>query len=262
VYILATVRKPELLPAATLVFGTIRTGFPTAAITVQGNGLRPEFCTELATCCRQVNARFESGMAVTQLDRWLARLLSVAHEPFWICDTDMVFFGSMENLDLPGAPCMAGEYQPTFIEEYTRTIHMERLHTALLWINPVLLRDRLRMAESWFPSPPGFEVQRVQASLSYIHTPGGVLFYDTAAGLYHTAGGYRLSDDVLDRFEHLQCATYVDLIGPQLKDAPGLAAMHQRVYANPQAARGLRAVQREYYARRAPVVPHLNLSTM
>lgn len=248
VYILATVRKPGLLPAATLVFETLRTGFPTAAITVQSNGCRPESLLALNEHCKAVDARLEAGMAPTQQDRWLTRLLEVAHEPFWICDTDIVFFGSMEGL---GLPYLAGEYQPTFLEEFTRTIHAERLHTALMYIDPVTVRDAVRQYQSRCPNAPSVDVQRVLIQQTYIPTPNGTVFYDTAAGLYHAIGGARFSDDILAKFEHLQCATYIDLIGPKLEDAPGLAALHQRVYEDPQAARGIRAEQQAYYKRRA-----------
>jgi len=259
VYILATVRKPELIPAATLVFKTLRTGFPTAAVTVQCNGGNPESNRVLAECCRQANARLETGMALTQQDRWLARFIEVAHEPFWICDTDMVFFASMEGLNLPR---LAGEYQPTFIEEYTRTIHVDRLHTALLRVDPVAVRDAVRAYYSQYPCAPAVEVARVLVHQTYVPTPDGILFYDTAAGLYHAIGGSRFSNEICDRFEHLQCATYIDLIGPHLEDAPGLAAMHQRIYADPKAAKGIRSMQQDYYRRRAPQYPHLHSKSL
>ena len=41
VHILVTVRKPELLPAALLVFKTLEVGFPTTPVYVWGNGLAP-----------------------------------------------------------------------------------------------------------------------------------------------------------------------------------------------------------------------------
>lgn len=248
VHILVTVRKPGLYPAADLIFQTLRVGFPTAAVTVQANGCRPEILARLADRCEEVKAHLVTGMPPTQHDYWLGRLVEVSHEPFWICDTDMVFFDSMEGLNLPA---LAGEYQPTFLEEFTGTIHVDRLHSALLWIRPVAVRDAIRQYCSKCPDPPAVQPERVLIHQTYIPTPNGTLFYDTAAGLYHAIGGKHFDQPVLARFEHLQCATYVDLIQPKLEDAPGLADLHQRVYSDPQAAKGIRAQQQAYYARRA-----------
>jgi len=252
VYILATVRKPSLIDAATLVFRTLRVGFPTAAVTVQTNWFAPGSHHAMAEACRQVDARLEEPGFITQHDRWIARLLETAHEPFWLCDTDVVFFGSMENLGIEGEPYMVGEYQPAFLEEFTRTIHVERLHTCLLWMDPVRLRDRVREWHSRFPDPPAVQAMRVLVHQTYVPTPRGVLFYDSGAGLYHAVGGTRMPDNALERFEHLNAATYIDLIAPALADAPALAEVHRQVYENPSRAKGLRAGQAEYYRRRAP----------
>jgi hypothetical protein len=77
------------------------------------------------------------------------------------------------------------------------------------------------------------------------------LFYDTMAGIYHAGAGMAFTEGQNDCFDHLNCATYVDLISPALGEptpgSPSLQEIHQAVYANPALLRGARHVQAKFY---------------
>lgn len=242
VHILATVRRPELLPAAQLVFRTLRLGFPTANVCVWGNGLSDQVGRQLGVPYR--------NLPQTSHDCWIAGLLARATEPFWICDTDVVFWSKVEdwfgnNPDI----IFAGRFEPEFDEEWTGTTHVARLHTALMWFNPANVRAAFRAWMARFPSPWRDTAHFPLVHQHFVPVRGGKpLFYDTCAGLYHASGGTAF-DTVKDAaFEHLHCGTYADLV--DAKSLADLKAVHAAVFENPENARGLKEAQDKYYQSR------------
>lgn len=248
VYILATVRNPALLDAALLVFKTLRTGFPTAHVFVCGNGLEVFAAQEVKHAADRIGAAFNNHPRLFH-DRFIEDLLLAGSGPFWVCDTDMVFFGKVEDwFDQEKAEPMAGRFEPEFLEEWTKSCHVERLHTCLMWLNAPVIRQGMR---SWMGGFPGMFAQ-AQMNLvreQFIPVRGQEpLFYDTCAGLYHALGGREFTAEQNDAFEHLHCGTYSDQIKvPGLKD---LAEVHKAVFANPSLARGLFLRQSKYYQSR------------
>jgi hypothetical protein len=255
-HILATVLKPERTPAALLLFRSLRVGFPTATVKVWGNGLDDVAAAHLARACAADKAEF-TNLAMTSHDAWIEALLEESLTPFWICDTDVVFWRPVEewfsdaNYFWPET-IWAGRFEPEFHEEWTNTRHMERLHTCLMWFNPAKVRTAMRKWAAQIPM-----LWRRQADFPFVRQHfvplAGELpmFYDTCAGLYHAIGGTRFTEEQDEAFEHLHCATYADQI-----TAPGLKTLkdgHDLIYQGLQSARGLRQRQNEYYqARRLP----------
>ncbi len=258
VNILATVRNPALLPATLLVFKTLRTGFPAARVFVWGNGLCSHDCQAVRAAAASVGASF-INLPATSHDAWIETMVNRWNEPLWICDTDMVFFHQVEagpGQEAFGAGLFMGRHEPEFDEEWTGTRHMERLHTCLMWFNPVALRMAIRSWMARIPDPwrmsaqfPLFRQNFIPVRWWFNGQPE-TWFYDTCAGLYHALGGTPFSEEQNAAFEHLHCGTYADVMNAEsLRDLP---AVHAAVYQNPQSARGLRAGQDAYYATRKP----------
>jgi len=277
IHILATVRNPALLDAALLVFKSLRLGFPHNAVTVYGNGLRSDHAAAVQQAAASANAAF-NWIRPTAHDVWLEHLVQSQDEPFWICDTDIVFFAPVKPPTAAGVD-LAGRFEPGFDEEWTQCFHVERLHTCLLYLDPLALRAKMRAwlhqhvpsifshagcqfirqhfvavlerdcagGQSQHGDIPG----RDQAAAAGLATQprSTTHFYDTAAGLYHAFGGTAFDEEQNAAFEHLHCGSYSDLIGrcESLKDLP---AVHQAVLANPDQARGLHAAQAQYYSTR------------
>lgn len=248
-YILATVRNVALLDAALLVFKTVRTGFPTANIHVLGNGLEVFAAQELHRASLSVGASFANDRRVSH-DVWIESLVGAASGPFWICDTDVVFFESVERWFGPrDKTVVAGRFEPEFSEEWTESRHVERLHTALMWLNGPLVRQATR---TWMGRFPAF-LHNAQMNLirqQFVPVAGAEpLFYDTCAGLWHAFGGTIFDDRQNEAFEHLHCATYSDLVKTaNLKD---LAQVHKSIFETPSLARGMQREQAKYYQSRA-----------
>ena len=252
VHILATVRKPELLKAALLVFRTLRVGFPTQPVFVWGNGLDADSAAVLANVAAGRGAQFRN-IPATSHDAWIEKCVSALNEPFWILDTDVVFFAPMEICKL-GA--FAGRYEPAFNEEFTDTIHVARLHTAVMWIDPAGLRCEMRKWMAKIPAPWRDSAQFALLRQNFVpQATGGTLFYDTMAGCYQAFGedhGWEFQERDNEAFEHIHCATYADEVVKQAPSLKHLQLVHDRVYANPAEGRGLAKAQAEYYASRKP----------
>ena len=252
VHILVTLRQPALRPMAELVFRTLRTGFPTAPVCVWGNGLNHSDAERAGAVARAAGATFQN-LYPTSHDAWVEGLIASQAAPFWICDTDMVFLAECEwfHDSGDGEVLLAGRYEPGWHEPFTKTFHVERLHTCLQWFNPQPLRGAM---QRWC-------MDHVPAIFSNIQVPfirqhfiprlgDRPLFYDTTAGLFHCFGGSRFTDLQNQCFEHLHCGTYGDVVGavPALQELP---AVHAAVVADPGKARGLQQVQNEFYRRHA-----------
>ncbi len=248
VHILATCRNPALLGATTLVFRTLRTGFPSAEVVVYGNGLAREHAAVVQEEAAKCDAAF-NWIRPTAHDVWLEHLVQTQPGPFWICDTDLVYFQPVP----PPAPgvWLSGRYEPSFAEEWTASLHVERLHTCLLYLDPQLLRAKMRAWQSRHVPAIFGHAETHFIRQHFVPVAGRAPhFMDTAAGLYHAFGGAPFDPAANECFEHLHCGTYSDLIG-RCASLGDLGAVHAAVVADVQQARGLREAQEKYYVTRA-----------
>lgn len=243
VYILATCRKERLLPATLLVFKTLRTGFPTAEVFVHGNQLRPSHRAAVEAESRRTDCGFTQLPLPTVHDQWIDMLLQNLDEPFWICDTDMIFHSSVE--DWIFCEPLAGEKQKEWMCEYTRCIHLERLHTCLMRIEPGIVRQR---AEAWKRQ---FRFAPFTPDMSFVRQHfapigGKPYFYDTCAGLYQTIGGQAFDKQQRQAYTHLHAATYADLSAPHIS-IPGYENNLLQLCAHPELATADVRRQQEAY---------------
>jgi hypothetical protein len=250
IHILVTVRKTELLPAATLVFKTLRVGFPTSPIFVWGNGLPMFLEDQVRAAARPTGATF-NNLKPTCHDHWIEQLVLNQAQPFWICDTDMVFFDECEwFFDGRDSDLFAGRFEPTWHEPWTDSVHVERLHTCLQWFNPVALRAAMA---GWLHSTVPQVFANAEMPLirqHFVPVRGGkTLFYDSTAGLWHAGGGTKFTARQNGAFEHLHCGSYSDEVG-KVDVLKGLPAMHEAIIQNPELARGIQKQQDEFYKRR------------
>ena len=254
VHILATVRKPELLPAALFVFPTLRVGFPTAQIIVWGNALAGEALAAVRAAVGRAGCAFQN-LPATVHDAWIENLILRSFEPFWICDTDVVFWEKVEHWfgaqpsTLNPQPLYAGRHEPEFHEPYTDTVHVERLHTCLMYLDPARIRAAMHAWMRRIPEPWCHTAQFPLLRMHFIpRTQRLVLCYDTLAGLYQAAPGQSFTEEQNLCFDHLAAATYADKVQLPGVDLP---AVHREIYARPELARGLQRGQENYYASRA-----------
>jgi hypothetical protein len=243
VHLLASCLDEKDLNGTLLVFKTLRVGFPTAKIHVWGNRLSLKIESLLHGLYDGEYTPIVNG---TAHDEWIEALVNKAHGPFWVCDTDVVFYKCVEDWIFKEP--LAGSYEPSFLEPWSKTHKIDRLHTCLMYLDAPIIRSQVRKYmrkyhPSNFPFAPECTLIR-QAYVPRMADPP--MFYDTCAGLYHAIGGQKFNQEQLGAFEHLHCGVYASRISKVL---PGIIDVHNRVFDNTELAKGLREQQQEFYKR-------------
>lgn len=248
--ILVTINNADGLDAATLVFKTLRVGFPNNPVEVYLNGPTYWSAEHIKAVC---TVAYSIGALVNPIPktihhRWIERLIDVANEPFYILDTDVVFWKEFPS----GPPCdtaIWGEYVPRFRDPVSRALTVDRLHTALMYIDPerfkhvVKLRTRdVKFSETFTPLVNFIYPALIPFNSDYV-------FYDTMAAAYQAGLGARFTEQETECFTHLHCGTWVDQIGDRIK---GLKDLHKAVYTDINAAKQLRELQQKFYNEHKP----------
>lgn len=248
VEILCTCRKPELLPMTLLVFDTLRIGFPTARVIVHGNAL-PDYAEKaVREACEKNVCEFSNG-SPTIHNEWLAGLCEGATESFIVSDTDCIYYESVEGWKFDTA--LAGARIPEWDDEFSGAITRSRLHTSLLFIDPVKLRAAVKEYESKYADT----VFTPKVNLFYplcLPLNGKRYFHDTASLLYHAIGGTAFTDIQMDALFHFNFGTIPDVVLPRLSNGEEMANAREAVLKNPELGRGMWRAQREYYEQRNP----------
>lgn len=233
VVVIVTCRRIESLRLATLVFDSIRVGFPTWPITVIENGSIPEAVPVIEDACRKVGATLRRLTTTLRHNEIIEGVLGEANGRVVIVDPDVVFWGDCEGWDF-GDALIAGHHQPESVVEGIR--YLERLHTALLWVpDAANLREVLhRRTEqqcypaSWTPAEMYIDGQRTICDV-------GAQVY---AAIRDKAG--RFGREHLDCYDHIGFSTqphFLGLLGEHYRRVTTEA--HALAETNPAALKGL-----------------------
>jgi hypothetical protein len=258
VFILVTNRQPELNPGSVMVFDTLRKGFPTANINVTLNsGIQErENRQAFEGVSRAIDKLAKAGPTSIQIGPiqktihhdWIAGLIANETEPFFICDTDVVFWDNFEQFDF-SEQFIAGRRIPQWRDEFTACVTRPRLHTSLLYIDPVAVRREVQTYFSKFPKTPFNPFTNLVDPLC-VPFKSETYFYDTMSMMYHAIGGTRFNDWQLDCYDHMNFGTIEDVVLPHLKDGEAAKAFRDEVYKHPSKAKGMWRHQEKYYADR------------
>lgn len=249
VHILATCRKPELAHMTRLVFKTLRIGFPTSTVTVHLNRDCKKNCPEIVEDCER-NGCFTLDCEIIH-HSWIERLVYSQPEPFFILDTDVILYESVENWKFDTA--LAGARIPEWQDEFSKCLTRSRLHTSLLFINPAKVREQI---ESFKASVPDTEFTPTVNLFNplILAVDGKPQFYDTCSLLYHAIGGQHFSTTQRDAYFHFNFGTIEDMVLPTLSDEQAMSAQRKQVLENHDLGRGAWRQGDEYYASRQQVV--------
>lgn len=250
VFVLATCRKPELAAMTRLVFATLRVGFPTAAVTVFLNGPDCEAnCTDIRSVAESAQCKVVAHEPTIH-HKWIEKLTSSETEPFFILDTDVVFYEIFERFSFTTA--LAGWRIPEWKDEFTKTITRARLHTSLLYIDPVKVRDQVAKYQSRFPVTDFNPLANLFYPLCLPLKEEGH-FYDTCGMLYHAIGGAAFTDEQLDCLFHFNFGTISDIVIPLLSNPEKMEWARHGVLNNTELGRGAWRQQMEYYSARPAI---------
>lgn len=249
VFILATCRREDLLPYTMLVFKTFRIGFPTADLDVYCNGTSGSeiWGQPLKDVVEAIGGRLFIDDETTHHD-WIHMLLAKQTEPFWICDTDVIFYRSVEGWQFDKEAPLAGYRIPEHNDPFTKSVTRSRLHTSLLYVNPAQVRFgkeayQLRHPLTHF-NPPADLINPL-----YLPFNNKTIFYDTLAMMYHAIGGQEFTNEQKDAYFHFHFGTFSDMVLPVLPGGEHMRTLRKAILAEPGLGIGLWRLQEEYYER-------------
>jgi hypothetical protein len=179
---------------------------------------------------------------------WIQMLATTEKQPFWISDTDILYYENIEELKPDSA--IAGWRIPEWKDEFTQCITRARIHTCLMHINPLTLASAIARYKESFNLMD--DINPLPNLFAPISVPFGRLtyFYDVCGLLYNAVGGEAFSDEIKERWFHFNFGSISDRVLPLIKDGDKMAAAREMVLLNPQLGRGAWRLQEEYYANR------------
>lgn len=201
------------------------------------------------------DARVQDTMIVSpKVDHheWILGLIESETEPFWIADTDLVFWSDIEKFDFDSA-VLAGRYIPRFKCKFANASTKPRLHTSLLRINPLSVKEWVKAYGEKFPDTYCTPRPTLQDLIFPRYIPsrdGDPHFYDTASLLYQAIGGRKFDERHLDCYDHLNAGTLSDLVAPCYPEYR-IRETQFSIFENPQLAKGSWKLQDAFYAKHA-----------
>lgn len=244
VFILATCRKPDLLPYTQLVFKTLRVGFPTARVKVFLNSLGEDASRSIAECCARNQCEHMACQTIHHC--WIEQLVKEQTQPFYLLDTDVVFYGNFEEFVFNGP--IAGWRIPEWNDEFSGCLTRARLHTSLLYVDPEQVRDGIAKAGAKVFSSEFTPLANLFNPLCLPYK-GRMYFYDTCSLLYHAIGGQSFEPRHKDRYFHFNFGTISDLVLPRLQEGLEMDGIRRSVLNNPSSGIGCWRQQEAYYER-------------
>lgn len=233
VFIIVRCTKLVNKRAATLVFNTIRVGFPTFNIICAYLGDFLEVRQEIETKCHELGILFRFIPQFKTNDEVIANQVEASKndDSFIFCDSDIIFWRSME--DYTPKETIAGAFIPKHFNRFTNCLNVARLHTSLFYVASTRALKQ-QMQQSFNPhcdkrfTPVNFFRPTV------VFEAGAPILYDSCANLYQAIGGESFPNSILDCYTHLHCGSYVD---ETTETIPGLDKIHCKAFENPESVR-------------------------
>lgn len=247
VYILTWCQRIELLYGTTLVFKTLRAGFPEADIHVTDSASILSARPEIRGAAQACQAQFEQLEEHIELHQFMHRVIHEQQSGAIVfVDPDICFWEPVEHWQFDGLA--AGRYIPRYMCEFTACVTEPRLHSSLLFIPDVArLRAAIERAqERWYFFDP-FRTLMVPMQ-------GRWHFFDTPSGLYNAYPNEmrHFVEAELDAYDHLFSGSFSDEVLERLQPdfAPAYRDVHAKVQADHRLIKGCWRLQEKYFQSR------------
>jgi hypothetical protein len=247
VYILTWCKSVDRLYGSTLIFKTLRLGFPTAEISIIDNASIPQARIEIGRQADACRARFYPLRQELPHAQFIENTLrNQAHGSAVFVDPDVCFWRSIERWRFDAL--MAGRLIPRHRCAITHTLTHARLHTSLLWISDVA--ELLSACHGIWQTFASFSPFRPVAFCR----DGQWERFDTGAALFHAFPErmHAFSDQELDAYDHLFCGAHLPYVLQRgdPEHASRLEELHRDVQHDHRALKGAWREQEAYFRSR------------
>lgn len=251
VYILTRCKRMDRYFGTSLIFKTLRVGFPTFPVHVVDNASLPEARSLLRKGAQSIGASFQQLARDIPHSMFLTQVLARQKEGGAIfLDPDMCFWETVEEWRPNGL--VAGRLIPSHHDPVSRSVAYPRLHTSFLWIPSVVsLRSEVQAITGH-----RFDFSPFQP-LTF-RTERGWERFDTGSTLYNALPDQMqaFTERELDSYDHLFCGTHqLDVAG--LLDAEYSRVMqdlYDATAADHRALKGAWRRQEEFFGSLASAV--------
>ena len=226
--------------SATLVFNTIRVGFPTFKVICAYLGDFKEVEDEIIDKCAKNNIEFTTPRLETN-NQVIEMLVNITNADFIVLDSDVVFHKNLEWYK-PNKS-LSGRYIPRQYESFLDVEVMDRLHTSLMYFTNIPeIREKIK---SSFDQKCGGRFTPYNVFNPIILKHNGIsIFYDSCCNLYHALGGEAFDSKVLECYDHLFCGSFY---GEVQKEKPNLDKFFDSVFSDNKVIKGYYKKQNKYW---------------
>jgi len=249
VYILTYCKDLQQLYGNTLIFKTLRIGFPTAKITVVDNASVDHAKRVISKCAKDAGCAYKPLPSEILHHQFLEHIVNSSKETVVFLDPDMCFWKNCESWDFSDY-LLAGRLLPQFRDEYTKTITETRIHTSFLWINSCnALNDAIQNTrKTYFEFEPFNPIMYMEPASREWHR------FDTLSVLYTVLKNriYCFNSKELDAYDHIFCGTNFSTVYESINDDDKMMFknMHENAKYNYKKLKGIGKLQEEYLKRR------------
>lgn len=230
----------EDIRTATLVFQTIRVGFPWSDIVCEYTG-NPKHLPEIRSLCSKYDVTCATSHPFkTTNDIIISDRIQHHNGEVVFIDSDMIFWESVE--DFKPSRLISGRVIPQYVCPYTKMTNIARVHPSFLWVkNCHFLR-----VQTTSPVSSRFVPNNI-IKPAVVFDGGRWIFYDTCASLSNILGAQSFTEDMLNKYDHLFASTFVKEVAKETVELLHLPSLHNSIYNNPQLAKGMWKEQDKYF---------------
>jgi len=248
---LITITNPDLFDNCTLMFRTLRVGFPTAEIEVTDNAtIDPTHRRRIRELCAASNVDYSYSSHRLHHAEWICNSIELGQGKLIIVDPDTMFWKSCEGPEFDFPTHIAGYHVPVIYNEFARCVSFERLHTSFLVVKDCealvdatqqLYQPACAEGGEYCPFDPYMPCVKA--------VRGKYMFWDSCANLYNMVGGTHFTETQLECYDHLNSAGFYDIMLSRVDDPTSFEHQHKVAKTNPESLRGFYKAVDNYYKR-------------
>jgi len=244
IYILTWCNRLENLYGATLIFKTLRLGFPDSTIHVVDNASLSNARPVIRRFAQECNAQFVQLKDEVSHHDFIEQTLNQQSQGTAIfVDPDICFWENVEGWSFN--KLTVGRLLPKYICEYTGCLTHPRLHTSFLWIPDVAaLREAVRTIQArYFEFHPFRPMMFKLENTWHRFDTGGSLLAALPEQMQF------FTEKELDAYDHLFCGTHLNTVASRIRPDYALLfdRMHKHVQVDHRALKGAWRLQEEYF---------------
>lgn len=230
--------------SASIVFETLRTGFPSAEIEVGvAGGSHGKLGLMKSLGCK---VHFYPYMYHPD---WIRARVNGYDGPMVLLDGDVIFHEKAEHWEFE--KMLAGYCVPMIWNDFSKCIAFPRLHTSFLWIKDTK-ELRRQIIDAYPESRQDFgeycPFDPFSPRVMFIH--GKPHYWDTCCGLYQALGGTHFNEKQKAAYTHLHSASFYDVMIERLENKKGFEYLHREAYKEKEMMKLYQKSVENYYRER------------